>query len=374
MERRVPPTESSVSWKRGAFFYYTRTVTGSDYEQFLSSRDPCGTRTGCARRRGIRWRYRRVSSRSGSARSAPTGGSWPTPSTPPATRCTRCVPRPRPTAAVTFRTSRSPRTLLRRRVERRLAHVLLHRARRRSTGRTRSGGTRSARRPPTTCWSSPRTTPGSSSPCGPPAAGAYVFIETASRDTSETWLIPADDPTAAPRGRAPARRGVEYRVDHCRETDRLYIVTNDGAAEFRLMSRAGARRRPDWTERGAGRPGERLHACHVLRRPPRCWSCAATASRCCASWTATAGARARDRRRDRRPGTSRWHTPFEYDDHAVTVDVESLVAPPAWYDVDLRHRRPYRRASAAQVPGYDPAALPHRARGTPPRRTAPPCR
>ena len=43
--------------------------------------------------------------------------------------------------------TRAPAQLLRRRVERRLAHVLLHRARRGSTARTRSGGTGSARRP-----------------------------------------------------------------------------------------------------------------------------------------------------------------------------------------------------------------------------------
>ncbi|HEY6595369.1 MAG TPA: hypothetical protein VI011_14920 [Asanoa sp.] len=45
VESRIPPTESSVSWRRGDCFYYTRTVTGSDYEQFLSSRnkDDAGT-------------------------------------------------------------------------------------------------------------------------------------------------------------------------------------------------------------------------------------------------------------------------------------------------------------------------------------------
>jgi len=40
VEHRILPTDESVSWKRGDFFYYTRTVTGSEYEQFMSTRDP----------------------------------------------------------------------------------------------------------------------------------------------------------------------------------------------------------------------------------------------------------------------------------------------------------------------------------------------
>src|SRR3954466_3095803 len=40
VERRVLPTDESVSWKRGAFFYYSRTVAGSEYGQFMSTRNP----------------------------------------------------------------------------------------------------------------------------------------------------------------------------------------------------------------------------------------------------------------------------------------------------------------------------------------------
>ena len=42
VERRLLPTDESVSWRRGDLFYYTRTVAGSEYEQFLSSRDQGG--------------------------------------------------------------------------------------------------------------------------------------------------------------------------------------------------------------------------------------------------------------------------------------------------------------------------------------------
>jgi oligopeptidase B len=38
-ERRIPPADDSVRWRRGDCFYYTRAVAGSEHEQFLSSRD-----------------------------------------------------------------------------------------------------------------------------------------------------------------------------------------------------------------------------------------------------------------------------------------------------------------------------------------------
>ena len=109
-----------------------------------------------------------VSSRSGFARSAPTGGFSPTPSTPPATRCTRCVTEIW-RRCVTFRTPLPARTTPARGAPTRARSST--RCTTRSTDRTRSGGTRWARRPPTTSWFSPRTTGSSSSPCGPAAAG-----------------------------------------------------------------------------------------------------------------------------------------------------------------------------------------------------------
>src|SRR6516225_4384040 len=45
-------------------------------------------------------------------------------------------------------------------------------------------------------------------------SGAYVLIESESRDTTETLLIPAADASAAPAVLEPRRAGVEYRADH----------------------------------------------------------------------------------------------------------------------------------------------------------------
>ena len=257
-------------------------------------------------------------------------------------------------ADVTFRTA-LPRYVLHRRVERRLAHVLLHGARRRCTGRTRSGGTRSARRPPTTSWSSPRTTRGSSSPCGPAAAARTSSSRRANRDTSETWLIPADDPARRAVRRAPARAGrrVPRRPLPARPTGSTSRPTT-APPEFRLMRAPVDAPAGQWTEL---RPPGRASGCTPATSCAAtcCSSCAATASRCCGSWTGRR-AGARDHRRRPRPGTITLDTPFEYDD--TGRDRRRRVADRPARVVRRRpaHRRtaPLRKRRA--VPGYDPAA------------------
>src|SRR5215472_4449502 len=73
-------------------------------------------------------------------------------------------------------------------------------------------------------------------------SGAYVLIESTSRNTTETLLIPAADASAAPAVLEPRRAGVEYRADHGDGPDggQFYLVTNDGATDFRLVRAAAA--------------------------------------------------------------------------------------------------------------------------------------
>jgi len=40
---RLVPTDDSVRWRRGDQFYYMKSVTGSEYEQFMSSRNAAET-------------------------------------------------------------------------------------------------------------------------------------------------------------------------------------------------------------------------------------------------------------------------------------------------------------------------------------------
>ena len=61
--------------------------------------------------------------------------------------------------------------------------------------------------PTTTCSSSRRTTTGSSCRCRAPAPAAYLVITSASKITTEVWLVDADDPTAGAARRRAARAG-----------------------------------------------------------------------------------------------------------------------------------------------------------------------
>jgi oligopeptidase B len=187
-------------------------------------------------------------------------------------------------------------------------------------------------------------------------SGEYVVIETASRDTSETWLIPADDPTAAPAVVEPRRRGVEYRVDH--GEDRLFIVTNDGAEEYRLMSApVHTPARPHWIELEPARPRERLHACHAfaghlvleLRRDG--FALLRIVDR-------TTGVE-REVHAEIPAGRVVLHplsgedSGLEYSADSITVKIDSLTEPPRWYEVDLATgARTLRKLRA--VVGYDP--------------------
>jgi oligopeptidase B len=73
----------------------------------------------------------------------------------------------------------------------------------------------------------------------------YILIDVSSKVTSEVWYLPADDPLTAPQVVAPRRQGVEYSVEHLlagRRTvasdsgtgDRFLILHNDGALDFAL--------------------------------------------------------------------------------------------------------------------------------------------
>ncbi|QAY72518.1 S9 family peptidase [Agromyces protaetiae] len=70
----------------------------------------------------------------------------------------------------------------------------------------------------------------------------YVVIEAGSNITSETWLLDADDPMGEFTVVWPRKDGVEYDVEHvvAGGKDRLLITHNDGAVNFELVSVAAS--------------------------------------------------------------------------------------------------------------------------------------
>ncbi len=102
-------------------------------------------------------------------------------------------------------------------------------------------------------------------------SGAWLLIETTSRNTTETRLIPADDTGAAPFVIEPRRPGTEYYADHAGGPGggELYLVTNAGAAEFRLVRGARDRAGRGPVVSGAmdgGHRGGRGHPAGRVRR------------------------------------------------------------------------------------------------------------
>jgi oligopeptidase B len=82
-----------------------------------------------------------------------------------------------------------------------------------------------------------------------------IVIHSGSKTSAEDWLIPTADPLLAPVCVAPRRDDVEYHVDDW--GDRLVILTNDDAVDFRVMT-ATLDDPGHWTELIATQPGRRI--------------------------------------------------------------------------------------------------------------------
>jgi oligopeptidase B len=189
-------------------------------------------------------------------------------------------------------------------------------------------------------------------------SGAWLLIETASRDTTETLLVPAGDTGVAPFVIEPRRPGTEYYADHAAGPDggELYLVTNAGAAEFRLVRAPVTGPGPEpgarWTEVIGAAGDTRLVRCDVFGRY--------------LVVEQRRGAATELRVLDRETGAQHvigaggaeralaLAVNEDYAATAVTVRTESLTEPPSWHDVDLASGR-WELRKRQNVPGYDPA-------------------
>jgi oligopeptidase B len=186
-------------------------------------------------------------------------------------------------------------------------------------------------------------------------SGGYVLIETESRDTTETLLIPAAAPQTPPVVLETRSPGTEYRADHADGPDggEFYLVTNDVAEEFRLV-RAPARApgRTGWTEVIAGSPDTRLVSCHAFG------PYLVVEQRHAAAPQLRVLHRASGEQRLIEAGGPQYSLALgTNEDHAataVTVRTESLTDPPSWHDVDLASGG-WQLRQRKEVPGYDPA-------------------
>jgi oligopeptidase B len=102
------------------------------------------------------------------------------------------------------------------------------------------------------------------------ADDSHILIHVGNQETTELWIIPAADPTAAPVVAEPRRVGVKYELDHW--TDRWVIRTNDDeAVDFKLcVSDAPVPAKSTWRDWIAHEPGRYItgfaaYADHLVR-------------------------------------------------------------------------------------------------------------
>ncbi len=93
----------------------------------------------------------------------------------------------------------------------------------------------------------------------------YIVIDIHDHETSECWLIPADNPTAEPVMVAQRQTGVEYSID---EADgQLFILTNaDKAEDFKIVTApVGNPDRENWQDLIAHKGGNLViaHTCYA---------------------------------------------------------------------------------------------------------------
>jgi oligopeptidase B len=189
-------------------------------------------------------------------------------------------------------------------------------------------------------------------------SGRFLVITTASKLTTEVWVVDADTPDDAFRIVTPRRDGVEYHVEHhWSETDgdRFFVLTNDDAENFRLMVTPAPTPGLDhWTEVIPHREDTRLDdvdafAGHIVL-------------------SERADALEQLRVVDLADGTEHVITMpetvysvglganFEFDTTAVRLEYTSLVRPPSSFDYHLVDRT-LDLVREQPVTGYDRTTL-----------------
>lgn len=101
---------------------------------------------------------------------------------------------------------------------------------------------------------------------GKTQSGNFIVIDSHDHETSQAWLLPADDPDAEPRLVAKRETGVEYSVDEGDGT--LYILTNRGGAkDFRIVTTPADQPGPEnWQDLVPHKPGRLILGHSVFKR------------------------------------------------------------------------------------------------------------
>jgi oligopeptidase B len=189
-------------------------------------------------------------------------------------------------------------------------------------------------------------------------SGKFLVITSASKLTTEVWVVHADTPGDPFRVVTPRRDGVEYHVEHHwseADGDRFFVLTNDDAENFRLMvTPAATPGREHWTEVVPHREDTRLDDVDAFARH--------------LVLSERADALEQLRVLDVASGTDHviampeavysvgLGANFEFDSDVVRLEYTSLVRPPSSFDYHLVERR-LDLVREQPVTGYDRETL-----------------
>jgi oligopeptidase B len=180
----------------------------------------------------------------------------------------------------------------------------------------------------------------------------FLLLELASHSTSEVRYADADQPGAEFRVVEPRRHGIEYGVAH--HGDRFYIVTNDDAPNFRLVSAPAADPgRAGWSEVLPYRPEIKLDSVEAFRDHLVIWERKDGLRRLRVLELATG----RDHlvRFPEPVYTVRAQENPEFDSAVFRFSYTSLVTPNSVVDYDLAARSWTVRKQTEVLGGYDPS-------------------
>jgi oligopeptidase B len=182
---------------------------------------------------------------------------------------------------------------------------------------------------------------------------AFIVIGAGNQETSEAWIIPASDPTAAARLVQAREVGVRYELEHW--NDRFVVRTNaDGAIDFKLMWADEADpSKATWREWIGHRPGIFVTGMHAWK-----------------GWFAlTERAEANDRIVIVQAGSLETHAiavaeeayalsldpGYEYDTDVTRYVYTSPTTPRQWFDYDMHARTRVWRKTQEIPSGHEPA-------------------
>ena len=188
---------------------------------------------------------------------------------------------------------------------------------------------------------------------GVTASRTYLVIGSGDHETSETRLIPAEDPTAEPRVVEPRTTGLRYSVEHW--DGKLVLLTNaDGAIDYKIMAAdPAAPGRGNWAELIPHRPGRFIFGMAAFKghlvRLERVDALDQIIVR-------TTSGEEHSIAFDEEAYALSMETGYEFDTIQTRFVYQSPTTPRRWFDYDMESRKRTLRKTQEIPSGHDPRA------------------